>query len=168
MLHDTATSDSSMRQLEQRPDERPLRLSTDLLRRTYWLHTDQSIFELVIQDEDRDVWKTYLARSNWDEALRHAKVSQSHRLTMINITETLAYHLLDLVFVDSSTSRYCQRSTSRCLLYRRSLHPVCTVVCSIFKRIRRGRPSLRRQGRTRCSTILSHFEARACKKNGMQ
>lgn len=40
------------------------------------MHTDQSIFELVIKDEDRDVWRTYLGRSNWDLARHHAKVSR--------------------------------------------------------------------------------------------
>lgn len=38
------------------------------------MHTDQSIFELVIKDEDRDVWKIYLNRSNWELARRYAKV----------------------------------------------------------------------------------------------
>lgn len=51
-----------------------MRLSTDLLRKTCWMHTETSIFELVIRDEDRDVWKVYLARQNWEQAKRSAKV----------------------------------------------------------------------------------------------
>lgn len=47
------------------------------MRKTHWMHTNQSIFELVVKDEDRDVWKIYLARSNWDLARKYAKVSQS-------------------------------------------------------------------------------------------
>ena len=39
------------------------------------MHTETSIFELVIRDEDRDVWKVYLARQNWDQAKRTAKAS---------------------------------------------------------------------------------------------
>jgi hypothetical protein len=63
-----------MRSLQ--PDgSRPVRLSTDALRKTCWMHTETSIFELVIRDEDRDVWKVYLARQNWDQAKRSAKVS---------------------------------------------------------------------------------------------
>lgn len=61
----------------QRPNELPIQISTDLLRKTCWLYTDQSIFELVINNEDREVWKIYLNRSNWSEALRYAKVSPS-------------------------------------------------------------------------------------------
>ncbi|KAK4050478.1 tethering complex subunit [Microbotryomycetes sp. JL221] len=34
---------------------------------------DLSIFELVIKDEDRHVWKIHLSRSNWDLARRYAK-----------------------------------------------------------------------------------------------
>ncbi|SCV68374.1 BQ2448_495 [Microbotryum intermedium] len=52
---------------------KPIRLSTDPIRKTCWMHTDQSIFELVIKDEDRDVWKTYLQRSNWELARKYAK-----------------------------------------------------------------------------------------------
>ncbi|KDE09671.1 hypothetical protein MVLG_00077 [Microbotryum lychnidis-dioicae p1A1 Lamole] len=52
---------------------KPIRLSTDPIRKTCWMHTDQSIFELVIKDEDRDVWKTYLQRSNWELACKYAK-----------------------------------------------------------------------------------------------
>ena len=44
------------------------------MRKTYWLHTDQSIFELVVKEENRNVWKIYMNRSNWSESLRHATV----------------------------------------------------------------------------------------------
>ncbi|GAA5965015.1 hypothetical protein JCM8115_005683 [Rhodotorula mucilaginosa] len=65
------------------PDgSRPVRLSTDALRKTCWMHTETSIFELVIRDEDRDVWKVYLARQNWDQAKRSAK-TQRQRDTVL-------------------------------------------------------------------------------------
>lgn len=60
--------------MEQPPGVRPLRLATDSMRKTCWMYTDQAIYEIVIKDEDRDVWKIYLARSNWDLARRYAKV----------------------------------------------------------------------------------------------
>ncbi len=59
--------------LDLPPGARPLGLSTDPIRKTCWLHTDQSIHELVIKDEDRDVWKIYLQRSNFELAKRFAK-----------------------------------------------------------------------------------------------
>jgi hypothetical protein len=39
------------------------------------MHTSESIYELVVKDEDRDVWKIYLARSKWELARKYAKVS---------------------------------------------------------------------------------------------
>ena len=45
------------------------------MRKTYWVYTDQSLFELVVGNEDRDVWKIYLEKGQFDVALRYAKVS---------------------------------------------------------------------------------------------
>lgn len=59
--------------LDLPPGARPLGLSTDPVRKTCWMHTDQSIHELVITDEDRDVWRIYLQRANYDLAKRFAK-----------------------------------------------------------------------------------------------
>lgn len=61
----------------QTDGSRPIRLSTDALRKTCWMYTDTSIYELVIRDEDRDVWKVYLSRQNWEQAKRATKVSES-------------------------------------------------------------------------------------------
>ncbi|GAA5995221.1 tethering complex subunit PEP3 [Rhodotorula paludigena] len=55
---------------------RPVRLSTDPMRKTLWMHTEQSIYELVVRDEDRDVWKVYLARGQWENARKHAKTQR--------------------------------------------------------------------------------------------
>lgn len=41
---------------------------------TYWLYTDSRLFELLLKDEDRDVWKVYLAKDSYDLALKYAKV----------------------------------------------------------------------------------------------
>ncbi len=44
------------------------------MRKTYWAYTDQSLFELMVGNEDRDVWKINLQKENFDVALRYAKV----------------------------------------------------------------------------------------------
>ncbi|BGP21553.1 tethering complex subunit [Rhodotorula toruloides] len=62
--------------LDLPPTSRPIRLSTDPLRKTCWMHTDSAIYELVIRDEDRDVWRVYLARGNWEAAKRVAKTQR--------------------------------------------------------------------------------------------
>ncbi|GAA6060223.1 hypothetical protein JCM10212_002302 [Sporobolomyces blumeae] len=54
-------------------DDRPIRLATDPIRKTCWMYTESAIYEVVIKDEDRDVWKIYLGRQNWDVARKHAK-----------------------------------------------------------------------------------------------
>jgi hypothetical protein len=53
-----------------------LGLAADPVRKTYWVFTDQSLFELVVSNEDRDVWKIYLEKCQFDIALRYAKVSE--------------------------------------------------------------------------------------------
>lgn len=58
----------------QRPNETVKGLAADPVRKTYWVYTDQSIFELVIGNESRDVWQIYLAQGDFDIALRYAKV----------------------------------------------------------------------------------------------
>jgi hypothetical protein len=42
--------------------------------RTYWVYTERSIFELVITDEARDVWRAKLEKGAFEEALTYAKV----------------------------------------------------------------------------------------------
>ena len=44
------------------------------MRKTYWVYTDQSLFDLLVGNEDRDVWKINLQKENFDVALRYAKV----------------------------------------------------------------------------------------------
>lgn len=44
------------------------------MRKTYWIYTDSSLFELKITNEDRDVWKVYLEKDLPEIALQYAKV----------------------------------------------------------------------------------------------
>ncbi|GLB36022.1 putative pep3/Vps18/deep orange family protein [Lyophyllum shimeji] len=55
-----------------KPGEEVLGLASDPVRKTYWVYTDQSLFELVVGNEDRDVWKIYLEKKQFDVALRYA------------------------------------------------------------------------------------------------
>ena len=55
------------------PGQRALGLAADLKKNTFWLFTTQEIFEIVVSDEDRDVWKIMLKRDQFDAALRYAK-----------------------------------------------------------------------------------------------
>lgn len=54
------------------PGQRPLGLYVDQQKNTFWLFTPQEIFEIVVRDEDRDVWRIMLERQQFDQALQHA------------------------------------------------------------------------------------------------
>ncbi|KAL7317653.1 tethering complex subunit [Mucor circinelloides] len=53
-------------------------LAVDDIKRTYWIYTSDAMYELVIKDEDRDVWKLYLQKKNYTVALQYCK-EQSQR-----------------------------------------------------------------------------------------
>ncbi|KAJ1726507.1 tethering complex subunit, partial [Coemansia biformis] len=46
-------------------------LTIDSTKRTCWLYSPTNIYELVVTDEDRDVWSICLARRQFDTALKH-------------------------------------------------------------------------------------------------
>lgn len=68
--------------LPLRPNERVISTAVDPTRRTYWVYTDSSIFELVIKEEDRDIWRVYLERGNHEMALNYAKVENQRDLIL--------------------------------------------------------------------------------------
>lgn len=49
-------------------------MAADPVRKTYWVFTDQSLFELVVTNEDRDVWRIFLEQGQFEAALQYAKV----------------------------------------------------------------------------------------------
>ena len=54
------------------PGQNAIGLFADQKKNTFWLFTSQEIFEIVVTDEDRDVWKVMLKEQRFDAALRHA------------------------------------------------------------------------------------------------
>ncbi|KAJ3194065.1 hypothetical protein HK101_003570 [Irineochytrium annulatum] len=48
-------------------------MTTDVLKGTLWVFTNMVLYELLITEEDRDVWKLYLKKSNFDSAMTYAK-----------------------------------------------------------------------------------------------
>ena len=55
------------------PGQQALGLFTDQQKNTFWLFTAKDIYEITVQDEDRDVWKVMLATEHFDAALRYAR-----------------------------------------------------------------------------------------------
>ncbi|KAI8823436.1 vacuolar protein sorting protein 18 [Fimicolochytrium jonesii] len=48
-------------------------LFVDPIKSTYWISTNLALYELIMTEEDRDVWRIYLDRKSFDTALSHAK-----------------------------------------------------------------------------------------------
>lgn len=55
------------------PGQQALGLYADQQKNTFWLFTTQEIKEIVVTDEDRDVWKVMLKTEHFDAALRYAR-----------------------------------------------------------------------------------------------
>jgi vacuolar protein sorting-associated protein 18 len=55
------------------PGQSALGLVADQKKNTFWMFTNQEIFEVVANDEERDIWKIMLQNQDYDAALRYAK-----------------------------------------------------------------------------------------------
>ncbi|TDZ18430.1 Vacuolar protein sorting-associated protein 18-like protein [Colletotrichum orbiculare MAFF 240422] len=55
------------------PGQKAVSLCVDIQKNTFWLFTGQEIFEIVVNDEDRNVWQIMLQLQQFDAALQHAK-----------------------------------------------------------------------------------------------
>ncbi|KAK6219020.1 hypothetical protein LQW54_002522 [Pestalotiopsis sp. IQ-011] len=63
--------------------QKALGLYVDQQKNTFWLFTAQEIFEIVVRDEDRDIWRIMLESQQFDEALQHAHTaSQKDAIAM--------------------------------------------------------------------------------------
>ncbi|KAI0830628.1 Pep3/Vps18/deep orange family-domain-containing protein [Trametes gibbosa] len=58
--------------LPLKPNEQVRGLTSDPVRRTYWVYTDQAIWEVSVSNEHRDIWKIYLEKGRYDAALQYA------------------------------------------------------------------------------------------------
>ncbi|KAI1212448.1 Pep3/Vps18/deep orange family-domain-containing protein [Annulohypoxylon truncatum] len=52
--------------------QKALGLYVDQQKNTFWLFTAQEIFEIVVRDEDRDIWRIMLQRQQFDMAMQYA------------------------------------------------------------------------------------------------
>lgn len=57
------------------PGQANLGLFSDLKKNTYWLFTQRDIFEVVVTDETRHIWKIMLKNQQFDAASRYAKTA---------------------------------------------------------------------------------------------
>ncbi|KAI9293383.1 hypothetical protein K502DRAFT_293809 [Neoconidiobolus thromboides FSU 785] len=69
----------------------------DYVRRTFWIHTEDSIYEIIITDEDRNVWRHYLNKKMFNEGLKYAKTNEQKDAILFEQAnryfDTQRYHL---------------------------------------------------------------------------
>ena len=58
-------------------------LAMDAQTHTVWAYTATTLFELVVTEEERDVWTLYLERKQWDNALKYCKDNPAKRDTVL-------------------------------------------------------------------------------------
>lgn len=54
------------------PGQKALGFSVDLQKNTFWLFTSQEIHEIVVRDEDRNIWEIMMKMQLFEPALQHA------------------------------------------------------------------------------------------------
>ncbi|KAG6851223.1 hypothetical protein H0H93_015233 [Arthromyces matolae] len=95
--------------------EEVLGVASDPIRNTYWIYTRESLFELVVGNEDRDVWKIYLEKQQFETALKFTKASRHTTFTAAQRDDILRAQA-DAFFVDSrffqAAQCYAQCSSS--------------------------------------------------------
>lgn len=121
----------------QHGDERAISLSADPVSKTFWIATDRSILEVLVQNEDRDVWRARLEKGNFSEALRFAKV----RLTIALVHTGL------LMCADEAAERRRSLSPRRRPVRTGPLHTGSPVLCEVQPLIRIRRFAVHRRRR---------------------
>ncbi|KAG1047354.1 hypothetical protein G6F46_009640 [Rhizopus delemar] len=53
--------------------ERVVGMTVDDIKKTFWIYTTLAMYELTINNEERDVWKLYLEKKRYNSALRYCK-----------------------------------------------------------------------------------------------
>ncbi|KAL7316431.1 tethering complex subunit [Mucor circinelloides] len=54
-------------------DETVINMTVDDIKKTFWVYTTLAMYELTINNEERDVWKLYLEKKRYNSALRYCK-----------------------------------------------------------------------------------------------
>ncbi|KAI5459961.1 Pep3/Vps18/deep orange family-domain-containing protein [Mariannaea sp. PMI_226] len=99
------------------PGQKPLGFSVDLQKNTFWLFTSQEIHEIVVRDEDRNIWEIMMKLQQFEPALQHA-----HTLTQ---KETVAAAYGDHL---ASKGHWLEAAT----IYGRSNKPFEDIALSII------------------------------------
>ncbi len=72
-------------------NERFLGLTSDLSEQTFWIFTSENIYELVVLDEETDIWKSMVENKDYEEALSVTK----DQLVRDIIWKKMGWNLID-------------------------------------------------------------------------
>ncbi|KAJ3112931.1 hypothetical protein HDU96_003999 [Phlyctochytrium bullatum] len=64
-------------------------ITADEVKGTYWVFTNSVLYELLVTDEDRDVWRLYLKSSKFESALNYVKTDNQRDLVLSSQAEYL-------------------------------------------------------------------------------
>jgi uncharacterized Rossmann fold enzyme len=59
----------------QKPGENFIGIAADHAASTFWMYSNTSVFEIVVTDEDWDLWEIFLQKKSFTSALNFAKVA---------------------------------------------------------------------------------------------
>ncbi|OLL21635.1 Vacuolar protein sorting-associated protein 18 [Neolecta irregularis DAH-3] len=65
------------------PGEKIIGFVADTVQSTYWIYSAESIYEVVVSNEDRDIWKIFLHRKAFDSAFKLAKADSQKDIILI-------------------------------------------------------------------------------------
>ncbi|KIR32632.1 hypothetical protein I352_05059 [Cryptococcus deuterogattii MMRL2647] len=76
-------------------DEKAIGMSSDPVSRTFWIYTNKSILEVLVRNEDRDIWRAKLEKGEYVDALNFAKSAQCYAQT------NRSFEYVTLRFIDT-------------------------------------------------------------------
>eukprot|EP00158_Paraphelidium_tribonemae_P004321 Partr_v1_DN26687_c3_g1_i2_m69496 putative Vacuolar Protein len=89
-------------------------LAVDTAKGTYWLFSESSIYELLVVDEDRDVWSIYLEKKQFDYALEYSRTDADR--DMIKIRQADNYFSQGRALLAASLYGQTSASFESCVL----------------------------------------------------
>ena len=89
------------------PGQTAIGLISDQRKSTFWLVTGQEIFEIVVNDEAREVWRIMLERKDFDSALTYARTATQKDAVSVAYGDSLIQEsrYLDAASVYGKTSK---------------------------------------------------------------
>ncbi|KAI8913209.1 Pep3/Vps18/deep orange family-domain-containing protein [Gorgonomyces haynaldii] len=80
MVNRLDTSLVSFMKLTLDVHEKPVVLVSDAQKNTHWLATNQNLYEILLKDELEDIWRIYLQKQDYTNALQYCPETERHQI----------------------------------------------------------------------------------------